>query len=198
MDWCLFNICIDLFEAIPKQDQEILQYINIIREAASHSATFTWRSYDEQFRLRQESEVESWGKINSDLWLRLMTSSTVTAPQASTMPNSSNTSKLDPTRVLGTCFDFNDGFCPRSYCKFKHVCSNCNNTNHERVTCFRQASSISDRENTNFRGPRGFNSNRGGPGEIPVKAWQQAVNALLLNPQFWQWKGSFYVGFISN
>ena len=83
--------------------------MNIIREAASRSATFTWRSYDEQFRLRQESEVESWGKINSDLWLRLMTSSTVTT--ASTIPNSSNTSRLDPTRVLGTCFDFNDGFC---------------------------------------------------------------------------------------
>lgn len=146
----------------PSKTQEILQYMNIIREAASRSATFTWRSYDEQFRLRQESEVESWGKINSDLWLRLMTSSTVTT--ASTIPNSSNTSRLDPTRVLGTCFDFNDGFCPRSYCKFKHVCSNCNNPNHGRVTCFRQASSISDRENTNFRGPRGFNFNRGGPG----------------------------------
>ena len=148
----------------PSKTQEILQYMNIIREAASRSATFTWRSYDEQFRLRQESEVESWGKINSDLWLRLMTSSTVTAPQASTTSNTSSTSKLDPTRVIGTCFDFNDGFCPRFYCKFKHVCSNCNNPNHGRVTCFRQASSASDRGSTNFRGPRGNNYNRGGLG----------------------------------
>ena len=50
----------------PSKIQEILQYMNIIREAASRSVTFTWRSYDEQFRLRQESEVQSWGKINSD------------------------------------------------------------------------------------------------------------------------------------
>ena len=158
----------------PSKIQEILQYMNIIREAASRSVTFTWRSYDEQFRLRQESEVQSWGKINSDLWLRLMTSSTVTSnipqntqPGALTGGRSSTGNSQYDNHVLGTCFDFNDGFCPRTVCKFKHICSNCNNPSHGRVTCFKQSTansrgSYANRGGSNFRGPRGYTPNRGG------------------------------------
>ena len=61
----------------PHKAQELLQYINIIREAASRSPSFAslaWRSYDEQFRIRQASSPQPWDKLNPDLWLRVMTS----------------------------------------------------------------------------------------------------------------------------
>lgn len=116
----------------PNKAQELLQYINLIREAASHSTNFAWRSYDEQFRLRQTSQTQSWGKINSDLWLRVMTSNSVPSRTATTSSN-----RDESSRVLGTCFDYNDGFCGRGNCKFRHICSNCQAPNHGRVTCFR-------------------------------------------------------------
>ena len=151
----------------PNKTQQILQYINIIREAASRSVTFTWRTYDEQFQLRQASDLQPWGKINSDLWLRLMTSSTVSSlPQSGATSTSGGytgaTSKSDQTHVVGTCFDFNDGFCSRSYCKFKHICSNCNYPSHGRVNCFRQANYDTNKGNMGFRGQRDFNYTRRG------------------------------------
>ena len=141
----------------PNKAQELLQYINLIREAASHSTNFAWRSYDEQFRLRQTSQTQSWGKINSDLWLRVMTSNSVLSRTA-TATTSSN--QDESSRVLGTCFDFNDGFCGRATCKFRHICSNCQAPNHGRVTCFRLTGS-----NPAQRGRGGAQSrgtNRGG------------------------------------
>ena len=40
-------------------------------------------------------------------------------------------------RVLGTCIDFNNGFCGRANCKFRHICSNCQAPKYGQVTCFR-------------------------------------------------------------
>ena len=127
----------------PNKSQELLQYMSIIREAASRSSTLSWRSYDEQFRLRQALSVQSWGKINSDLWLRVMTSSTA----QSTITNVGQTD----LHTKGTCFDFNDGFCGRLNCKFSHVCSHCSASSHGRVTCFKAGYTSSNRGGPNFR-----------------------------------------------
>ena len=56
----------------PNKAQELLQYMSIIRASATCSS-LSWRTYDEQFRLRQAINVQPWGRLNSDLWLRVMT-----------------------------------------------------------------------------------------------------------------------------
>ena len=56
----------------PQKTQELLKYMSVIQEAASRSPWFQCRSYDEQFRLRQALQVQSWAVINSDLWLRCL------------------------------------------------------------------------------------------------------------------------------
>ena len=138
----------------PNKSQELLQYMSIIREAASRSSTLSWRSYDEQFRLRQALSVQSWGKINSDLWLRVMTSST-------TQSTITNVGQTD-LHTKGTCFDFNDGFCGRMNCKFSHVCSHCSASSHGRVTCFKAGYTSSNRGGPNFRRFRPFARNARG------------------------------------
>ena len=129
----------------PNKVQEILQYMNIIREAASRSHSLAWRSYDEQFRVRQASNVQSWAKIHPDLWLRIMTSHT-----SSTEPHVSQ-------RPLANCLDFNNGFCSFNPCRFKHACSNCGGLNHGRLSCFK----LNSNAQAQTRGPPKFPQNRG-------------------------------------
>ena len=50
----------------PGKVQEILKYLSVIRDAASKFSLTCWRSYDEQFRMRQENHVTRWDQINSD------------------------------------------------------------------------------------------------------------------------------------
>ena len=102
----------------PSKLQEILQYMNIIREAASRSYSFSWRTYDEQFRARQESHVQSWARIHSDLWLRDMTTNTY--PNSNSYPT--HTESAYGQRAY--CLDFDNGFCSFRPCKFTHACSN--------------------------------------------------------------------------
>jgi hypothetical protein len=46
----------------------------LIREAAaSQQGDRGWQTYDEQFRLRQESQPKAWNLIHPELWLRIMT-----------------------------------------------------------------------------------------------------------------------------
>lgn len=135
----------------PSKAQELLQYMNIIREAASRSsASFAWRSYDEAFRVRQASDLQSWGKINPDLWLRLMSSTTHVrseTPQPATKAN---------------CLDFNNGFCNFYPCRFTHACSHCGGTNHGRASCFKLTANA-NRGPISPRISRGFNHHfRGG------------------------------------
>ena len=60
------SICVVRY---PSKVQEILKYLSVIRDAASKFSPICWRSYDEQFRMRQENHVTRWDHINSDLWL---------------------------------------------------------------------------------------------------------------------------------
>ena len=112
--------------------------MSIIREAASKSSSLSWRTYDEQFRLRQAANVQSRGAINQDLWLRIMT-----MPAA---PFQAET----PTVRKNTCFYFNNGSCHWNSCKFPYFCSNCGGSNYGRRSCFQL------NKGTSFRRPRGF------------------------------------------
>lgn len=126
----------------PNKAQELLQYMSIIRDAAARSSSLSWRTYDEQFRIRQATKVQPWGKLNSDLWLRVMTSSGTSFPSEVTNPN------------IGTCFDFNNGFCSWNSCKFTHACSHCGGINHGRQTCFKLSNV--NRGGSHFRRSRGY------------------------------------------
>lgn len=125
----------------PDKTQDLLQYMNIIREAAARTPSLSWRTYDEQFRLRQSTNPQPWGKLNSDLWLRVMT-----VTSTSTQSESFRVSKPH-------CLDFNNGFCPYNPCKFAHTCSNCSGSNHGRQTCFKLMTPNTPHV---FRGSQGF------------------------------------------
>ena len=130
----------------PGKMQEILHYMSIIREAATHSFSLSWRTYDEHFCIRQASNVQSWAKLNSDLWLRVMTANTYTLQ--------SGPSHWSKAHWL----DFNNGFCSFKPCKLTHACSHCGGSNHGRQSCFKLTSpneQASTRGTTNFRQYRG-------------------------------------------
>ena len=58
----------------PEKNIEILKYMSVIRGAATRYLSSAWVSYDQQFRLRQANELtrQSWGSLNGELWLRVM------------------------------------------------------------------------------------------------------------------------------
>ncbi|KAJ8316731.1 hypothetical protein KUTeg_005677 [Tegillarca granosa] len=56
----------------PERAVELTQYMSVIRDAAARSPGFGWRAYDEQFRLRQAIQYQSWATLNYPLWLRLL------------------------------------------------------------------------------------------------------------------------------
>lgn len=119
----------------PDKAAEMLQYISIIREAAHRNTGLGWRTYDEQFRLRQALSLQPWGKIHADLWLRTMSASS--SNYAGAM--GANDQPRQKVAQTGTnpCFDFNKGFCHWSPCKYQHICSNCGDNSHGKGACFR-------------------------------------------------------------
>ena len=49
---------------------ELLKYAEIVRSAALQFPGWGWKAYDEQFRLRKESNpAQAWGIVDSELWL---------------------------------------------------------------------------------------------------------------------------------
>ena len=120
--------CIYLHQKYSGKMKEILQYMSIVREAAARSFCLLWRTYDDLFRIRQAFNVHSWTKLNSDLWLRVMTANTYTLQSGP-----SHWSKAH-------CLDFNNWFCSFKPCKFTHSCSHCGGSNHDRQSCYKRTS----------------------------------------------------------
>jgi hypothetical protein len=79
--------------------QDILHYMYVIREAASNFGGIFWRTYDEQFRLRQATEFMPWSSINSDLWLRCFSGAARTQSSSDNMPAKQNQSKPPTIRA---------------------------------------------------------------------------------------------------
>ena len=119
---------------------EMLHYMYNIRECALRQGGFSWREYDEQFRLRQAISPASWSQINNDLWWRCM--------QVKDAP------KLVQSRTRRfTCNDFNSGNCSWPNCKFLHACSTCS-AYHPEIACTQYNSSVgfqSTRPRGNFQ-----------------------------------------------
>ena len=87
---------------------EILKYMSVIREAATRYPSSAWVSYDQQFRLRQANELtrQSWGSLNGELWLRVMSNpaqnNSMLKRSAASAPNNGQSK---------TCNAFNEGNC---------------------------------------------------------------------------------------
>lgn len=126
----------------PDRVQEILKYMSIIRDAAAKYPNFAWRTYDEQFRMRQVAQVSNWGKINPDLWMRIMASPSPASPFPKQMLN---------------CKDFNKGFCSFTRCRFSHACDLCGSSQHGMFRCQVGKPRDNNRSMYNFRG---FQPNR--------------------------------------
>lgn len=113
---------------------EMLHYMFNIRECALRQVGFAWRTYDEQFRLRQAISPSPWSQIKNDLWWRCMQLPTT----RNTSNNIGHTSITSNTNRY-TCQDFNRGKCTWQNCKFPHICSQCSGP-HPQVTCIKQGS----------------------------------------------------------
>ena len=87
---------------------EILKYMSVIREAATRYPSSAWVSYDQQFRLRQANKLtrQSWGSLNGELWLRVMSypaqNNSMLKRSAESAPNNGQSK---------TCNAFNEGNC---------------------------------------------------------------------------------------
>jgi hypothetical protein len=134
---------------------ELLHYMYNIRECAMRQGGSAWKTYDEQFRLRQAITPSPWSKINNDLWWRCM--------QVRQPDQAQNVSKFKYT-----CLDFNNGRCTWQNCKFPHLCAKCN-APHPEINCFSSNSvGYTQKSRTpafqrNFRG-RGSQSHSKGRG----------------------------------
>ena len=118
--------CSVYLKQYPERTLEILHYMSIIREAAYKHGGFSWRLYDEQFRLRQALSVSPWNKLNPDLWLRCFAGTSNALNQSNQKVQIGNPPK---------CIDFNKGNCKWSNCRYSHLCSECSSQLHGKWAC---------------------------------------------------------------
>lgn len=101
--------------AHPDKAGELLQYLFNIRDCAARQGGSAWRTYDEQFRIRQAANPISWATIHNELWWRCI--------QVRSVPQ--QTAAVFGVRTQYSCDAFNNGFCQWPSCKYPHVCSGC-------------------------------------------------------------------------
>lgn len=148
-------------EAHPTRAQELLKYMTLVRFAASKFGGWGWRSYDQQFRMRQQAHPNrSWAVIEGELWALYvavpMNRAFPTQPfpargSGSGLPRSQlprsqfvrrsttgpynrpqTQSFLSKDRI---CFPFNKGSCTRNDCWYSHKCSKCRAEGHGASRC---------------------------------------------------------------
>lgn len=157
-------------QKFPEKITEILKYMSVIREAATRYPTNAWIKYDQQFRLRQacESTRQSWGSLNGELWLRVMSNPSQNNSGSSALRRTTGESANTPSHTNSlTCNAFNEGNCTWNICKFKHTCAACNSSLHGRSNCphmlqrFQdgQHQSFASHGNVSFRG-KGYSRGR--------------------------------------
>lgn len=164
----------------PERTAEMLQYMSVIREAASRGGGMAWRTYDEQFRLRQAMCLQSWGRINADLWLRVMSMPSAAAGGGNRtfVPNQ----KVKAVSNANPCFDFNKGFCSWNNCKYQHVCSICGASGHNKGSCFRGQTGSGQQAFAGRGRARGFGFRpRGGGRPFGARGRGRQVNTFDLN-----------------
>ena len=141
-------------EAHPTRAQELLRYAHLIRTIHARFGGWGWRSYDQQFRMRQESHPQnSWSIIDGELWSVYVTSSSVSSSNRFQQQNKgyrsgfrqqfksrSITSTQFGFMATGSsdriCFDFNkQASCSRKNCLYSHKCSKCKEVGHGAINC---------------------------------------------------------------
>lgn len=139
----------------PNKCQELLHYMWTVRECASRQGGLAWRTYDEQFRLRQAITPASWAHINNDLWWRCLL-----VKDAAGSTNRSS-------RIGNTCVFFSKSKCFWHNCKFQHACSNCG-LPHPAFKCTSQA--ISSVAESSFNAPGSGVTSMSSQGTQPANA----------------------------
>ena len=139
----------------PSRVQELLKYADIVRTAASRFGGWGWRSYDQQFRMRQQSQPSrSWSIIDGELWaLYVVTSTNKTTSDHPFRPRGVNTGgfRQQFQRSVASnkggfkkattdhfCFDFNKHSCARKNCRYLHKCSKCKQSGHGAFKCIKK------------------------------------------------------------
>ena len=139
MDGCILDIFCHHYQETSEKANELLQYMALIWEARC-GGSLAWRIHDENFRMRQAVQPQSWSSINSDLWLRTMTlqphpqQSAHVVPTSASMAHRPTHNVFTPAsapnrRSVRPCFDFNSiRGCTFKTCKYDHVCLACIHT----------------------------------------------------------------------
>lgn len=133
--------------AHPQKFQALLKYMNVVRLGASRVRGLGWKSYDEQFRLKMNTDpTKPWDIIDQELWLLFMGNSKNSSPEVS--------SQTSYKTSVNKCYNYNyTGTCDRNPCNYKHICFKCSG-NHPYYLCPGNNSNMgtySARSNYNFR-----------------------------------------------
>ena len=153
----------------PWRATELLKYAEVIRMAAVQFPGTGWRSYDEQFRLRQEIyPSRSWAALDVELWLTVA---------ASAVTNNVSLNAGKP-QVVGlrhsgkVCYAFNSaGGCKFFGCKYMHQCSKYSRSGHGAHAC-RSMGSAGQRSRTAFT--KSVGNPKAMQGSIPALPASQA------------------------
>lgn len=145
-------------EGHPNRVQELLKYAHVIRTAASRFDGWGWRTYDIQFRMRQQQHPQrSWALLDGELWAMYIAAPQqrgFSAQQKSFSPRfpqsggahslfrspfqkgtSIYQQKWKEAAAQKVCFQFNKSGCSRSKCIFNHKCITCQSTSHGAQSC---------------------------------------------------------------
>ena len=120
----------------PSRFAELLKYAETIRLAAAQFPGFGWRSYDEQFRLRQEANPSrSWAVLDMELWVTVAAASSL-LPMATTTTSTAFSAGKNTQSKQSSCFSFNStNGCRWNPCKYAHRCNRCARFGHGAATC---------------------------------------------------------------
>ncbi len=136
---------------------DLLQYMAIIREAEGRSSgSMSWKTYDENFRMRQAIKPQSWASIHPDLWLRTMTLTTSTTTGLYDK-HPLNVTRNAGRRPQGLCQEFNreQNGCTWKNCKYNHKCQACRG-DHPEFRCPRMMSRVGPSQPASDQTFRGF------------------------------------------
>ena len=167
-----------------------------MKSASLQFPGFGWRSYDEQFRLRQAANpARSWAELDMELWVTVAAASALVPVHASA-GNHGNVRSIFNQGRAGTgyqvaathvCFAFNsDKGCNWQRCRFSHRCKRCNMEGHGITTCnVVKVSNVRFNANSNVRsvrnGPRNFSSQLS---LLHRPSWQQKGAAQTMQGNF--------------
>jgi hypothetical protein len=140
-------------KAHPLRAQELLKYASLIRTAASRFGGYGWRTYDFQFRMRQQRRPSnSWAVIDGELWTLYVSTpihrgfqNKPSGSQSGGGQSASFRSQFGQGKDAGGkreffCHAFNAGGCSRSgqHCRYPHKCSKCQGFGHGAKACVKK------------------------------------------------------------